>query len=228
MDPNVIRRSATARGACDLNNPATWQYQTDPFCEPQLIPGTPNISTGMEQFNDTPIVNGVAYPTITLEPKTYRLRILNAANDRFFNFQWYVADPSTTRRLACQVEARRKSRSTRPSSPPRRPTRTSSRRRDTTVSLPGPDWVQIGNEGGFLPAPAVIDGQQVTTWIIDPTRFDVGNVDQHSLLLAPAERADVIVDFSQFAGQTLILYNDAPAAFPARVRRMTTTPAPRT
>jgi len=42
-------------------------------------------------------------------------------------------------------------------------------------------------------------------------------VDKHSLLLAPAERADVIVDFSQFAGKTLILYNDAPAAFPARV-----------
>ena len=36
-------------------------------------------------------------------------------------------------------------------------------------------------------------------------------------MLAPAERADVIVDFSQFAGKTLILYNDAPAAFPARV-----------
>jgi FtsP/CotA-like multicopper oxidase with cupredoxin domain len=45
----------------------------------------------------------------------------------------------------------------------------------------------------------------------------VGNVDLHSLLLAPAERADVIVDFSAFAGKTLILYNDAPAAFPARV-----------
>ena len=57
---------------------------------------------------------------------------------------------------------------------------------------------------------------QPITWITDPTRFDVGNVDKHSLLLAPAERADVIVDFSQFAGQTLILYNDAPAAFPAR------------
>ena len=28
----------------------------------------------MEQFNDTPIVNGVAYPTVTLEPKSYRLR----------------------------------------------------------------------------------------------------------------------------------------------------------
>ena len=35
-------------------------------------------------------------------------------------------------------------------------------------------------------------------------------------MLGPAERADVIVDFSQYAGQTLILYNDAPAAFPAR------------
>ena len=58
---------------------------------------------------------------------------------------------------------------------------------------------------------------QPTTWITDPTRFDVGNVDQHSLLLAPAERADAIVDFSKFAGKTLILYNDAPAAFPARV-----------
>ena len=81
----------------------------------------------------------------------------------------------------------------------------------------GPDWIQIGSEGGFLPAPAVVDGQQATTWITDPTRFDVGNVDLHSLLLAPAERADVIVDFSKFAGKTLILYNDAPAAFPARV-----------
>ena len=41
------------------------------------------------------IVNGTAYPTVTLEPKAYRLRMLNAANDRFFNFQWYVADPTT-------------------------------------------------------------------------------------------------------------------------------------
>ncbi len=85
------------------------------------------------------------------------------------------------------------------------------------ASTNGPDWIQIGTEGGFLPAPTVVDGQQETTWITDPTRFDVGNVDLHSLLLAPAERADVIVDFSKYAGKTLILYNDAPAAFPARV-----------
>ncbi len=196
--------------ACNLDVPATWQYDTDPFCEPELIPGTPNISAGMEQFNDTPIVNGVAYPKVTLEPKSYRFRILNAANDRFFNFQWYVADPTQGNGLT-EVALN--------------PVELEAAQTDPTVSpnpvqsaaTRGPDWIQIGTEGGFLPAPVVIDGQQPTTWITDPTRFDVGNVDKHSLLLAPAERADVVVDFSQFAGKTLILYNDAPAAFPARV-----------
>jgi Multicopper oxidase len=43
----------------------------------------------------------------------------------------------------------------------------------------------------------------------------VGNVAQKALFLGPAERADVAVDFSQFAGQTLILYNDSPAPVPA-------------
>ncbi len=65
------------------------------FCEPPLIPSTPNISVGMEAFNDTPVVNGTAYPKTTLDPKAYRFRILNAANDRFWNLQWYVADPRT-------------------------------------------------------------------------------------------------------------------------------------
>ncbi len=80
---------------CNVDEPSTWQYQVDPFCEPVLIPGTPNIAAGMEQFNDTPMVNGTLYPTVTLEPKSYRLRILNAANDRFWNLQWYIADPTT-------------------------------------------------------------------------------------------------------------------------------------
>ena len=60
----------------------------------RMIPGTPNISAGMEQFNDTPLVNGTAYPTTTVQPKSYRMRILNAANDRFWNLQWYIADPT--------------------------------------------------------------------------------------------------------------------------------------
>ncbi len=90
---------------CNLDDPNTWQYETDPFCEPELIPGTPNISVGMEQFNDTPVVNGIAYPTVTLEPKSYRLRILSAANDRFFNLQWYVADPTTGTDFGSGIES---------------------------------------------------------------------------------------------------------------------------
>ena len=78
----------------------------------------------------------------------------------------------------------------------------------------GPSFIQIGTEGGFLPKPAVIDNQPIT-WNMDPTAFNFGNVDQHALYLGCAERADVVVDFSQYAGKTLILYNDAPAPAPA-------------
>ena len=179
-----------------------------PFCEPALIPSTPNISVGMEAFNDTPVVNGTAYPTTVVDPKSYRFRILNAANDRFFNLSWYVADPRTG--TLSEVALNPVELAAAQTDPVVFPTP------DTNWSPKGPNWIQIGTEGGFLPAPVVVPAQP-TTWIMDPTRFDVGNVDQHSLLLAPAERADVIVDFSQFRGKTLILYNDAPAAFPARV-----------
>ncbi len=193
---------------CDLNDPTTWQYQSDPFCEPPLIPSTTNLSVGMEAFNDTPIVNGTAYPTTNVDPKAYRFRILNAANDRFWNLQWYVADPTTG--TLSEVALKASEVAAAQTDPNVFPTP------DTTKSPAGPSWIQIGTEGGFLPTPVVIPNQPIT-WITDPTRFDVGNVDQHSLLLAPAERADVIVDFSQYRGKTLILYNDAPAAFPARV-----------
>jgi spore coat protein A len=51
---------------------------------------------------------------------------------------------------------------------------------------------QIGTDGGFLSAPVKLE----------------------ELLLAPAERADVIVDFSDCKGKHLILRNDAPVPFP--------------
>ena len=49
-----------------------------------------------EAFMDTPIVNGAAYPSLTVNPTAYRFRILNAADDRSVNLQFYVADPSVT------------------------------------------------------------------------------------------------------------------------------------
>ncbi len=185
--------------------------------EPPQIPGTPNPSAVGEAFMDTPLVNGVAYPNMTVLPQAYRFRILSVADDRFFNLQWYVADANVTtadgrnntevRMVAAFPGA--------PGFPATWPTDG----REGGVPDPatrGPSWIQIGTEGGFLPAPVVIPPQPIT-YVTDPTRFDFGNADKHSLLLAAAERADVIVDFSQYAGKTLILYNDAPAAFPAGI-----------
>ena len=90
---------------------------------------------------------------------------------------------------------------------------------DTPSGIPdpataGPPWIQIGTEGGFMPAPVVIP-QQPIGYNLDPAYFNFGIVNQHSLFLMAAERADVIVDFSAYAGKTLILYNDSPAPVPA-------------
>ena len=62
----------------------------------------------------------------------------------------------------------------------------------------GPGFVQIGTEGGFMPHRVPLDGAPGST-----------------LLMAPAERADLIVDFRGLpVGTNLILYSDAPAPFP--------------
>ncbi|MCX8007677.1 MAG: cell wall-binding repeat-containing protein [Coriobacteriia bacterium] len=185
---------------------APWEYE--------LMPGTPYVSSGMEAFNDTPLVNGTAYPVLEIDPKAYRFRVLNAASDRFWNLQLYVADPGT---ISCDGRRRTEVKMV-PAQPTAGwPADWPTDGREGGVPDPktaGPDWIQIGTEGGFLPKVAVVP-QQPITWVTDVTLFNAGNVDKHSLLLGPAERADVIVDFSKYAGKTLILYNDAPAAFPA-------------
>ncbi len=179
--------------------------------EPPMMPGTPNPSMPGEAFMDTPVVNGTAYPYLEVEPKAYRFRILNAADDRFFNLQLYVADPAvTTADGRINTEVKMVPAAGFPN-----------QLADWPSGLPdpltkGPDWIQIGTEGGFLPVPVVIPSQPIG-WNLNPTTFNYGNVNQHSLLLGTAERADVVVDFSAYAGKTLILYNDAPAAFPAGV-----------
>ncbi|WCN36765.1 multicopper oxidase family protein [Aneurinibacillus uraniidurans] len=55
------------------------------------------------------------------------------------------------------------------------------------------DFVQIGTDGGFLEHKVQTD----------------------HIILAPAERADVIIDFSGHEGQNIILTNEASAPFPA-------------
>lgn len=188
--------------------------------QPQMNPGTPNVSAVPEAFMDTPVINGTAYPTLTVDPKAYRFRILNAANDRMWNLQLYKAKSSATMWNADgtlndanagevpMVDAVRKT-----GYPATWPTDG----RDGGVPDPtavGPEMIQIGNDSGLLPKPAVLANQ--------PVDFEYGrrsitvlNVSSKTLLLGPAERADVVVDFSKYAGQTLILYNDGPAPVPA-------------
>ncbi len=188
-------------------------YEMYPW-EPPMQPQMPNPSMGMEAFNDTPMINGVAYPYMEVEPRAYRFRILNGANDRFFNLHFYFADPDVvTDDGRPNTEVRMVPAISTPGFPASWP----SDGREGGVpdpSMAGPSWIQIGTEGGFLPEPVVIPPQPVV-WNGNMTAFNFGNISDHSLLLGPAERADVIVDFSGYAGQTLILYNDAPAAFPA-------------
>jgi FtsP/CotA-like multicopper oxidase with cupredoxin domain len=71
--------------------------------EPPMIPGTPStyaktaglatsdVSLAPEAFVDTAVVNGIAYPYMNVKPQAYRFRILNGANDRYWNLQMYCS-----------------------------------------------------------------------------------------------------------------------------------------
>jgi FtsP/CotA-like multicopper oxidase with cupredoxin domain len=56
-----------------------------------------DVTTTPEAYQDTMMVNGAAFPTLTVEPRAYRLRILNASNDRFMNLGFYLADGTQAR-----------------------------------------------------------------------------------------------------------------------------------
>ncbi|MCW2904910.1 MAG: multicopper oxidase type 3 [Streptosporangiaceae bacterium] len=103
-----------------------------------------------EFFGEVPIVNGKAYPFLAVEPRRYRLRILNASDARFYRM-WFEHRGA---RL--------------------------------------PFWL-IGVDGGLRAEPVQLS----------------------EIFLAPAERADVIVDFGRVPrGAYLTVRNDAQAPFP--------------
>ena len=67
---------------------------------------------------------------------------------------------------------------------------------DATGNITGrvgdaPPFFQIGTDGGLLPAPLRL----------------------HFLVVAPGERFDVVIDFSEHQGQSLAMVNDAPAPY---------------
>jgi FtsP/CotA-like multicopper oxidase with cupredoxin domain len=185
-----------------------------------MNPGVPNVSTVPEAFMDTPVVNGTAYPTITVDPKAYRFRILNASNDRMWNLQLYKAASNSTMWNA-DGTLKDANAGEVPMVPAVKtagfPQKWPTDGRDGGVPDPaaaGPEMIQIGNESGFLTKPAVLPNQPID-YEYGRRSITVLNVSSKTLLLGPAERGDVLVDFSKYAGQTLILYNDAPAPVPA-------------
>lgn len=207
-----------------------------------------------ELFMDTPVVNGKAYPYVSVQPTAYRLRILNACNDRYLNLQLYVADPTilpgspgylTEVHMIPAVKVTNivsgvatfpaagaydnNPASTPPviaywpdawianDTPGMTPNILDGRAGgvpDPSPTLQGPHFIHIGSEGGLMPT-AVDMLNTPIGYEQNKRSVTVLNTYDHTLFLGPAERADVIVDFSQFFGKTLILYNDAPAPLPA-------------
>lgn len=168
---------------------------------PILTALPPDPSIVPEFFGDTMLVNGTAYPEATVQARRYRLRLLNACNARFLNLQLYIADNSPDGITLNSIG---------------QPTNTPF----TNAATGSPSFLQLGTEGGFLAKPAAVPSNQPMTFLpgaIDPITGQTNPaLIQQSLLMAPAERTDFIVDFSSVQpGTNVILYNDAPAPFPS-------------
>lgn len=142
----------------------------------------PKVSCVPEFFADTALVNGTPYPVLHVTDKTFRFRLLNGSQARFWHLNLYAEGTSG----------------------------------EADKTKPGPTMYQIGTEGGFLPGVAVHDN--TTPIPLDLFNDPSGNTaipdGPFNLLLAPAERADLLIDFTGLAGKSFILYNDAPAPFP--------------
>lgn len=101
------------------------------------IPGAPWVP---EVFGNAVLINGKLLPYLDVEPRPYRLRVLNGSNSNFYRLSF----------------------------------------------AEGPDFHAIGSDQGLLETPVAL----------------------HRLQLAPAERADLIVDFSRQAGKKITLVSD--------------------
>ena len=180
----------TATGRWDDHGPSPFGTITPPP-DPTVIP---------EMFGDTILVNGTVYPALSVQPRRYRFRVLNACNARFMNLQLYEMGPGgevTLAPVGLEIDPN--------GNPVLAPT-----------NAAGPAIYQIGTEAGFLPAPVVLNSppRPIGYQSAAAPYSTVGNVNRYNLLLAPGERADVVIDFVGKAGKTYVLYSDTPAPFP--------------
>jgi len=115
-----------------------------------LNPSAPATTHLPEFFGDFIIVNGVPWPKHQVEPRAYRLRLLDGSDSRFYRLRLRLANGGFL------------------------------------------GFHQVGTELGLMDAPVALT----------------------ELLLAPGERADVVVNFKSAKGQAVALVNDAPTPFP--------------
>jgi spore coat protein A, manganese oxidase len=124
-------------------------YDDGSLSYPLTMIGGIQPSIEPENFGDTIVVNGKAWPYMNVEPRKYRLRILNSSGSRFYHLTFDNGG--------------------------------------TPLS-----FKQIASDGGFLNAPVPLTGT----------------------VMGPAERCDMVVDFSGLTpGTTITMKNDAPTPF---------------
>lgn len=194
LDPSwktIVSASAQGTGSLwypHLYEPNRWRktYTTKPL---------PNPSVVAEMFGDTMLVNGMVYPEKTVEPRRYRLRLLNACNARFLNLQLYMDDGS--------IDGITLNAAGVPTNAPFLNAATGNK----------PTVLQIATEGGFLAQATEVPMN--VPFSLNAAINLLNPVGQGSLIVGCAERYDLIVDFSGLQpGQKIVLYNDAPAPFP--------------
>ncbi|MGA7523248.1 MAG: multicopper oxidase domain-containing protein [Acidobacteriaceae bacterium] len=124
-----------------------------------LYPVSPNPRKPWvpEVFGNAILANGKLLPFCDVEPRPYRLRLMNGSNGRFYRFE-------LSNRAAFQV---------------------------------------IANDQALLPAPVAVK----------------------RLPLAPAERAEIVVDFTPLAGDTVRLVSDSFDVLQFRVAKQAKAPA---
>jgi len=140
-----------------------------------------------EFFGDVITVNGKSWPVMHVQPRRYRFRVVNASNARFYTMQMFNQSSNFG-----------------------------------TNGPAGPSIWQIGSDGGFFNNPVQLanpaNGNHQCDGLADTgvlgNSIDI-RAGRRCLFLAPAERADIIVDFAGRAGQTLTLKNFAAIPFPS-------------
>ncbi|GFE58598.1 multicopper oxidase domain-containing protein [Geobacter sp. AOG1] len=174
---------------------------TGPYIGGTGTPAGPSDISGIanpEAFFNTMVVNGTTWPQLTVAPTKYRFRLLDGCDSRTLNLSMFVvtAGPDGKWGTADDVT--------------------------TTTEVP---FYQIGGDQGFLPKVVKITkgftatypggGGAISAPVAAPST-------EQGLLLGPAERADVIVDFTGLANGTHVrLLNTAPDSpfqgFPANL-----------